>query len=542
MISITRLPQAKKNLERDLKRVYDSVYERMNPSNPLKDKEPLFSLTEEELLDRLLKNNNEGLTDEEILELKERARDTEAWKALYRFICLAKRLERYLIPFPKVGAAMVTFSYDLIVRGFLFSNWRWKDEEIDLNNVDLNLSSDDIYQVIQNVNPDVASVFISKLENCTIADKEILQEALESGQKEVFIDKLKTLSTSDFNSLVLISTLFQLENALISDDWETLQILLCHIDFEDGFLSDVVSILPTKEVISLMDDDYWEQVFNFEDNPSEEEGAKRINAACDKMESNIDLICRLVYGGFKYRVPKDLDTYKLFPFERKYVEDILNDPAVKSILDELPENPDEVFEAPEDQEQHKFQQSKTQPLDPKIGEEGKPDDMEYVPHWPSDEELLGYDDNDSDSQFFTNTIFGSPGNVKASDVEKLLNILISLNIIKDELDTKLIFLARYSGKRIPHLELKRIEWRMLDSKNREKALGYMIMKTAGAQYAKGADFFYYEINGKRALPDKREMGSGAHALNMATRRDTTRIEFEHELNKFLSENWDSKKG
>ena len=175
--------------------------------------------------------------------------------------------------------------------------------------------------------------------------------------------------------------------------------------------------------------------------------------------------------------------------------------------------------------------------------EGKPAEQEkYVPHWPTDEELKGYDDIDEDSRFFTNTIFGSPGNVIASDVDKLLNVLISLNIIKDELETKLTFLARYSGKRIPFLELKRIEWKMLDSTNRERALGYLIMKTAGAQYVKGASFFYYEINGERVLPDSREMGPGAHALDLPTRRDTTKIEFEHKFNAFLNEYLSSKRG
>lgn len=353
MISITRLPQAKKNLEQELKRVYDSVYERYvrESPNPLEDKDSLFSLTEDELIDKLIiESNDEELTDKDFLEIKERVRVSEFWKAYYRFLCLGKRLERYIIPFPKVGAAMLTFSYDLIVRSFLFSNWRWKDEEIDLSSIDLSLSSDEIYQIFQNVNPDVASVFISKLEDCSIADKELLQEALDSGQKEVFIDKLKALSISDYNSLVLLSTLLHLENALISNDWETLRTLL-YIDFEESFPLDVVSILPSEEVISMMDDDYWEREFNFEGNLSEEEVAKRFNAASDKMESNIDLLRRLVYGGLKYKVPVDLDTYKLFPFERKYVVDILNDPDVKSILDELPENPDMGDITPDEQEQ-----------------------------------------------------------------------------------------------------------------------------------------------------------------------------------------------
>jgi hypothetical protein len=172
----------------------------------------------------------------------------------------------------------------------------------------------------------------------------------------------------------------------------------------------------------------------------------------------------------------------------------------------------------------------------------EPEGEEYVPHWPTDDELKGYPDNFSGSEFFPNTLFGSAGNVKASDVKRLLDVLIDLKIIQDELQTKLIFLARYSGKRIPHLELKPIEWRMLDDTNREKALGYLILKTANAKYAIGDAFFYYDINGEIVKPNNRKMGFGAHALNKPGRRDTTKIEFEHKLNEFLTEYWESKKG
>ena len=231
---------------------------------------------------------------------------------------------------------------------------------------------------------------------------------------------------------------------------------------------------------------------------------------------------------------------KGFNPKRFFIPQPIRDEIKNGTLDELLSEIQEkhFFDVPDNQEQPET----LQPVDQKPEGDGKPNDTEYVPHWPTDEELKGYDDIDEDSRFFTNTIFGSPGNVKASDVDKLLNVLIPLNIIKDELETKLTFLARYSGKSIPHLELKRIEWKMLDSTNRERALGYLIMKTAGAQYAKGADFFYYEINGKRALPDKREMGYGAHALNNPDRRDTTKIEFEHKFNAFLNEYLSSKKG
>lgn len=526
MISITRLPQAKKNLEQDLKRVYDSVYERYVRvfPNPLEDKDSLFSLTEDELIDKwIIESNDENLTDEEHLEIKQRVRASEFWKAYYRFICQVRGLKRYLEPCPKVGAAMLTFFYDLIVHIFLFSNWRWKDEEIDLSSFDLSLTSDEVYQIFQNVNPDVAYVFISKLENCSIAEKELLQEALERGQKKVFIDKLKALSISDYNSLVLISTLFHLENALMSNDWETLRILL-YIDFEESLPPDVVSILPSEKVINMMEDDFWERVFNFEDDLSEEEVAKRFNAASDKVESNIDLILHLIYGGLKYHIPEYLDTYKLFPFEKKYVEDILNDPDVKAILDELPENPDEFFEAPDDQEHPKSRSGNliTEREPKKVKED-------YVPHWPTDEELAGYDDNYNTSEYFPYTIFGPAGHVKASEIKILFEILSSEYVLDDNLETQLIFLARYSGKIIPGLVLRPLKWAMV--KDRDAALGFLILKTANGDYANAKRFFYFDTNGTQEMPTT--IGPYAHNWDNLGPLGTSKKPLKMKLDAFL---------
>ena len=217
--------------------------------------------------------------------------------------------------------------------------------------------------------------------------------------------------------------------------------------------------------------------------------------------------------------------------ENEALGKLLNSPLFPEIYEDVRTE----IEGKKENEKQEKPQSTTQTVSQ------EPEGEEYVPHWPTDDELKGYPDNFSSSEFFPNTLFGSAGNVKASDVKRLLDVLIDLKIIQDELQTKLIFLARYSGKRIPHLELKPIEWRMLDGKNREKALGYLIMKTANAQYAKGATFFYYDIDGVIKKPDSREMGPGAHSFDLPTRRDSTKIEFEHKLNEFLTDYWESKK-
>lgn len=218
--------------------------------------------------------------------------------------------------------------------------------------------------------------------------------------------------------------------------------------------------------------------------------------------------------------------------ENEALGKLINSPLFPEIYEEVRTE----IEGRKENEKQEKPQSTTQTVSQ------EPEGEEYVPHWPTDDELKGYPDNFSGSEFFPNTLFGSAGNVKASDVKRLLDVLIDLKIIQDELQTKLIFLARYSGKRIPHLELKPIEWRMLDDTNREKALGYLILKTANAKYAIGNAFFYYDINGEIVKPNKRKMGFGAHALDLPTRRDTTKIEFEYKLNEFLTEYRESKKG
>ncbi len=163
-------------------------------------------------------------------------------------------------------------------------------------------------------------------------------------------------------------------------------------------------------------------------------------------------------------------------------------------------------------------------------------------HWPTDMEFK----SDASSKFynhkdyFTETIFGLPGQIQASDVEKLFNLLTSMKILDDDIETKLIFLARYSGQRIPHLDLRPIIWRMPDAKVREKALAYLIHMTAGgdSKFVKGAEFFFFEDEGKEVKPNSRVMGPAAHRWKNRRGHDPNirRTQFEKILNKFLDNN------
>ena len=126
--------------------------------------------------------------------------------------------------------------------------------------------------------------------------------------------------------------------------------------------------------------------------------------------------------------------------------------------------------------------------------------------------------------------------LQKSDIEKLFNVLVAekIQVLENDLETKLCFLARYSGRRIPHLELKPIEWKMLGP-DRAKALGYLIKETAASDYATGVRFFYFDKDGEEIKPDRGEVATGAHQFAKPERQESTRTAFEKALNEFLAE-------
>jgi hypothetical protein len=322
--------------------------------NPSSEENIYINKTEEELIDYLIEVHNPELNDEEIKafkeEIKDHLKDSLYWSSLTHLLSSLREYQRYVSVFPQVSAACLALSYALIVHPILFSNWRWKDtDDIDLSRLDLNLSSKDIYGELQKCNPDVVSVFISKLEDCSQADKEILQDAFEGGQRDVFIEKLKALSTSDYNSLALVTAFSHLGNVLVSGDLDTLEILLYHIDYLDDFKPEQ-SLLPGEEWMEMRNEAYWEK-YSFGDDMPEEKAVANMDAMREKMESYLAMVRRVCFAYLKYKIPGALSSINPFPFERKYLDDVLNYPGVKSILDELPEKPFESEMAPDKQEQ-----------------------------------------------------------------------------------------------------------------------------------------------------------------------------------------------
>ena len=229
--------------------------------------------------------------------------------------------------------------------------------------------------------------------------------------------------------------------------------------------------------------------------------------------------------------------------EKAAMDRILFNPFFLNLSKQLDKEVREELEG--EKEERKQPDEQEQPKEKVValpeGERKPTEQEEYVPHWPTDDELFGYDNNFDYHQFFKQSIFGLPLQVKASDVEKLISVLTSMGVIDEDLDTKLIFLSRYSGKKIPHLELHPIEWKYL-SEDWEKALGYLIHITSVGRtdFAKGRSFFYYNKNGVKMMPDREALAGGGHAWALSGRLEKTRTPFEKALNKFLADYKESK--
>jgi len=156
-------------------------------------------------------------------------------------------------------------------------------------------------------------------------------------------------------------------------------------------------------------------------------------------------------------------------------------------------------------------------------------------HWPTDEELKNYPNNYNDADYFTNTIFGPAGKVDIVGVEKLFAILVKQGVLKDDIETKLVFLARYSGKEIPGITLKPIEWDMMTG-DREAAMGYLIyMTTTNHEFVKGERFFYFNFDGVKRVPNSRNIAQDGTRWANHSPKSKARTQFEIKLGKFLQE-------
>ena len=358
MISINKLPQAKKRLEEDLQRVFNSAYKTYNDTisqmwdlNDFPEEILLLrGKTEDEIIEFSIEQARPDLSEAERKKLKSEreaiVREQHEWKSFLRFINILSRQTHYTSAFPRLFATLATIIYDAFAHPILFSNWRWKKDEFDLKDLDLQLSPEEVCDRIFDCNPDLVSVLINKLEDCSIADREILQSAFETSNREAFIKSLKGLSVSDYNSLVLCVTCLHLDDIFISFDLEKIEILQNHIDFGDQMKLGLSTLLKESKLgITAIESSK---------NPSPYKGDSSFDSYCASYEPILDSLrddCAEPLLRLLPIVFEELIKPCPFPFEREYLDDLLNDPDVKTILEELPENPIKISMSPEDQEQ-----------------------------------------------------------------------------------------------------------------------------------------------------------------------------------------------
>lgn len=434
----------------------------------------------------------ERLEKDTFSEFKEETVDNPAVAAL--------RNKRHL--YLAVLPPSLTIMYDCVMHLLLFNEWDWQEKrEWFIKNGYFTYKEHDpeeLYNALTRVNQDVVCLLIDKLE-CPLGTKKTLKTSILNKEKDGFVKTLGYLDC-DLSLLQFFADYASLPLALIVGfiiDPEAVHDFIYHFDY--GKLTDA---LRKKNLFSFIEE--AESVID------EETLSAFIMHISQSLDQEILGMLRLV----KMYVDETQERTRLFSFEKKYFEDFYSNPDLKPYWEKILNEP----VAPIEQESPKEEKPK---------EEIKNSDK---PHWPTDEELLGYEDNYNTSEYFPYTIFGPAGHVKASEIKKLFEILSSEYVLDDNLETRLIFLARYSGKIIPGLVLRPLKWAMV--KDREGALGYLILKTANGDYATGRFFFYFDANGKKELP-KGVIGPYAHNWDNLGPQGSSKKSLKMKLDEFL---------
>lgn len=426
------------------------------------------------------------------------------------FLPLKKAIELFKFVIPNIMVSQ----YDFLIHSILFKKWDWEEDKQKLidNNalLDNRVSATDLFDILIRVNRDAINILIDKLQSCPPGELELLKKAISDGDKQLFVDTFNRLNCD-------LSILYFFANTLtLYYDYffgffsspEELANLIYHTDM--GYYTALMKeSIPTREEFEAsLQGNTAKHGITYEEYI--EEAKQRVEEGLVKV---ISAVVEL-----KNETKKELRDCPLYPFEEKYIDIILKHPDIEPLLEKIPTP--QATSKPVDVES-----KKRKPLPPMVTDEL---------HWPTDEELEGYEINYNISEYFTESIFGAAPNIKASDVEQLYNCLTKpkLKVLEDDLETKLIFLSRYTGKKIPHLEIKQLEWKVL--KDREKALGYLIKTTGAAKFATGIKFFYYlDGNGEKKQFEREPVAGGGNAWALAGRQEKTRGRFEKELNSFI---------
>jgi len=335
MISPNKTAKVLENLEHDLKRVYDMVYksfENHYPTTPIplsERRQFIIGSTEDELFERLvntLMESNKDMTREEV---ERETKELDYWKALLRYRKMLLRLKLYFSVSSEANAAVLTTCYAILTHCILFKQLDW-DAASDIG-ADFELSADEIYDGLVNCNHDVVHVILGKLRNCPLADIAYLQDTFEKGQKLDFVGKLNSFSNTDISLLKVFAVLFQVQESFLTLNYDLVKVLLHHTGFRDAINLDTNCFLP-KETLDT-------RINLNEDGLYDDYTGEKMNACSESIDTFLNQIQRCQYAPIKYLLVPALDTIGLFPSERIFIEDALQDPTLKPILDEITVNP-----------------------------------------------------------------------------------------------------------------------------------------------------------------------------------------------------------
>lgn len=387
--------------------------------------------------------------------------------------------------------------YDAFFHTMLFKHWSWKEDKEQLEKhgvVYQNHTAEEIYNALSRINFDAVCLLFDNLE-CPLGIKETLRNSLSNKQEEAFVKTLNGL-TCDLSILHFYSDYVSLLLGTIIGmfcDPQAIYDFIFHCDYgklTDSFKDSVPSVFK-KDMGGSMD--------------GENKPTPSFSEALALADSAIIETLKMAKGPVDDMIAKG----SYFPFEKKYVDRFLFNPDFQPYW--------EIIARETPKEEPQTEKPKEVVVDTK------------EPHWPSDEELLGYDDNYNTSEYFPYTIFGPAGHVKASEIKILFEILSSEYVLDDNLETQLIFLARYSGKIIPGLVLRPLKWAMV--KDRDAALGFLILRTANGDYANAKRFFYFDTNGTQEMPTT--IGPYAHNWDNLGPLGTSKKPLKMKLDAFL---------
>ncbi len=451
---------------------------------------------------------------------------------------------------------LLVVNYDFFVRSVLFGNTYAREEDIRLakeKGLLTKIPAEELYSFFIHFNSDASYVLFRDLD-CPLTEVELLRTSLADRNKDLFVETFNRIKC-DKSSLYFVAgclgTAFEFIMKAFVEPQDVYNYLYCTIP--NGIPAIIRNSVPGfKEQIESYIKSYKGDD-NVDENkrPSSKEELQVLEQnALQSMDGSI----LTTLSSAKQVIIEMERVSELFPFEKAYVDSIVNNPELQPYFEQLPDTVDTYSEPEEETIVDDVKQSGVNDGEKKsnagathtsrkdailpegstqstIAEEQS--ENEGL-HWPTDEELEGYENNYNSSEYFAESIFGVAPNIKASDVEQLYNCLTQpkLKVLEDNLETKLIFLSRYTGKKIPHLELRQLEWKVLN--DGDKALGYLIKTTGAGKFATGIKFFYYlGRNGEKTQFERKPVAEGGHAWANAGRQEKTRGRFEKELNRFI---------